>query len=287
MAIDNSLLANYISHMANQHPADTTTQYLSVPGGNIAFDERGTGPLVLLVPGMGDLRSTYRFLAPALAAAGYRVVSADLRGHGDSDARFPSYGDSATAADITALLRHLDAPAVVVGNSMGAGAAAEAPELVAGLVLVGPFVREPASANPLMKLVMRILMARPWAAGVWNAYLPKLYAGAKPSDFAQYRDAVAAAMKRQGYARAFSETTRTDHVQADKSLASVSAPTLVVMGDKDPDFPSPRAEADWISSTLGGTTVMIEDAGHYPQSQQPEHTATAIIEFLGAAGHRA
>jgi len=32
---------------------------------------------------------------------------------------------------------------------------------------------------------------------------------------------------------------------------------------------------------------MIEDAGHYPQSQQPEHTATAIIEFLGAAGHRA
>jgi hypothetical protein len=65
--------------MTNQHPADTTTQYLSVPGGNIAFDERGTGPLVLLVPGMGDLRSTYRFLAPAtailefLGAAGHRA----------------------------------------------------------------------------------------------------------------------------------------------------------------------------------------------------------------------
>jgi len=154
-------------------------------------------------------------------------------------------------------------------------------------VLVGPFVREPASANLLMKLFMRILMARPWVAGVWKAYLPKLYAGAKPSDFFEYQDAVVAALKRPGYARAFSETTRTDHVRAGKSLASVSTPTLVVMGDKDPDFPDPKAEADWISSALGGTTVMIEDAGHYPQSQQPEHTAAAILEFLGAARHRA
>ncbi|MGV8858927.1 alpha/beta fold hydrolase [Rhodoglobus sp.] len=274
--------------MTKRPSGDATTQYLTVPGGTIAFDERGTGPLVLLVPGMGDLRSTYRFLAPALAAAGYRVVATDLRGHGDSDASFPSYGDVATASDISALLRKLDAPAVVVGNSMGAGAAviaaAETPDLVAGLVLVGPFVREPASANPFMKLVMRILMARPWAAGVWKAYLPKLSAGAKPDDFSQYREGVIAALKRPGYARAFSLTTRTDHVTAGESLAAITTPTLVIMGDKDPDFPHPKAEADWISSTLGGTTVMIEDAGHYPQSQQPEQTTAAILDFLSATG---
>jgi pimeloyl-ACP methyl ester carboxylesterase len=52
------------------------------------------------------------------------------------------------------------------------------------------------------------------------------------------------------------------------------------MGDKDPDFPDPKGEANWISQTLGGTTVMIGDAGHYPQSQQPQHTADAIIGFL-------
>jgi pimeloyl-ACP methyl ester carboxylesterase len=70
-------------------------------------------------------------------------------------------------------------------------------------------------------------------------------------------------------------------------VAAITIPTLVVMGDKDPDFPDPKVEADWISSTLGGTTVMIEDAGHYPQSQQPEQTAAAILDFLGATGHRA
>lgn len=288
LTIDTSRLANYISQMTNRHSTDAATQYLTVPGGTIAFDERGSGPLLLLVAGMGDLRSTYRFLAPALAAAGYRVVTTDLRGHGDSSVGFDSYGDEATASDISALLRQLDAPAVVVGNSMGAAAAviaaAETPELVAGLVLVGPFVREPASANPLLKFVMRIVMARPWAAAVWKGYLPKLYAGAKPADFAEYRDAVIAALHRPGYARAFSETTRTDHVTAGESLASITAPTLVVMGTNDPDFPDPHAEADWISSALSGTTVMIDDAGHYPQSQQPEKTAAAILEFLSASG---
>ena len=91
--------------------------------GSIAYESAGSGPLVVLVPGMGDLRSTYRFLAPALVEHGYRVVVTDLRGHGDSDATFGSYGDVDTAGDILALVDRLGGPAIVVGNSMGAGAA--------------------------------------------------------------------------------------------------------------------------------------------------------------------
>lgn len=261
------------------------TKYLAVSGGTIAYDVRGEGPLVLLVPGMGDLRATYRMLIPALVAAGYRVASTDLRGHGDSDASFDSYGDRDTAADITLLLRELGAPAVVVGNSMGAAAAvivaAEHPELVDGLVLVGPFVRQPASSTPISRALMRFLMARPWVASVWKAYLPKLYAGSRPADFADYRDTLIAALRRPGYSRSFSLTTRADHTYAGERLADVAAPTLVVMGEMDPDFPDPKAEADWISAEVGGATVMVPDAGHYPQSQQPEHTSAAIIRFLG------
>ncbi|MGH3495643.1 MAG: alpha/beta fold hydrolase, partial [Sciscionella sp.] len=260
------------------------TQYLSVQGGKIAYDIQGAGPLVLLVPGMGDLRATYRFLTPALVQAGYTVASVDLRGHGDSDSTFASYGDVESAADITSLLAALGAPAVIVGNSMGAGAAvivaAQNPELVEGLVLVGPFVRQPASSMAFSHLFLRVLMARPWASLVWKAYLPKLYAGARPTDFADYRNTVVAAMKRPGYARTFSLTTRTDHTPASESLADVNSPTLVVMGEEDPDFADPRGEADWISNALGGTTVMIEEAGHYPQSQQPERTSAAVVRFL-------
>jgi pimeloyl-ACP methyl ester carboxylesterase len=77
----------------------------------------------MLVPGMGDLRSAYRFLIPVLVASGYEVASMDLRGHGDSDTSFTAYGDVPTASDLAALLAELGKSAVVVGNSMAAGAA--------------------------------------------------------------------------------------------------------------------------------------------------------------------
>ncbi len=119
--------------------------FLDRPEGRIGYDVGGDGPLVVLVPGMGDLRSAYRFTAPALRGAGYRVACTDLRGHGESNTTFSSYGDVETAGDIIALIEELDDSAVVVGNSMGADAAAYAaadrPDLINGLVLVGPFVR--------------------------------------------------------------------------------------------------------------------------------------------------
>jgi pimeloyl-ACP methyl ester carboxylesterase len=239
---------------------------------------------------MGDLRSAYRFLTPLLVAAGYTVASTDLRGHGDSDASFSSYGDIATAGDIGALLTELGKPAVIVGNSMSAGSAvivaAEHAELVTGLVLLGPFVRQP-STTAVQNLIFRVLMARPWAAAAWKAYMPKLYAGTLPADFTDYQRRVIASIKRPGFGKAFSLTTRTDHLLAGASLAKVDAPTLIVMGERDPDFTNPLAEAEWIAGTLHGTCAMIPNAGHYPQSQQPQLTATAVLEFLDTVNHRA
>jgi pimeloyl-ACP methyl ester carboxylesterase len=110
--------------------------------------------------------------------------------------------------------------------------------------------------------------------------MPKLYAGQRPPDFDEYRGRVVASLRRPGYAKAFSLTTRTSHDPAEARLGEVSQPTLVVMGDQDPDFPNPRDEADWIAQTLHGQVVMIPDAGHYPQSQRPELTANAVTGFL-------
>src|SRR4051794_25200621 len=102
---------------------DTTTQYLDRGEGRIAYDVTGSGPLVVAVPGMGDLRSAYRHLAPALVDAGFRVATMDLRGHGDSDTSFTAYDDPGVAGDISALIEHLGGPALVLGNSLGAAAA--------------------------------------------------------------------------------------------------------------------------------------------------------------------
>ena len=114
------------------------------------------------------------------------MACTDLRGHGDSDATFTSYGDEETAGDVIALIGELGGPAVVVGNSMGAGsavlAAAQRPDLVSGLVLTGPFVRNPKTSG-MQRLLLRVAMAPPWAAISWKSYLPKLYAWPAASRF--------------------------------------------------------------------------------------------------------
>jgi pimeloyl-ACP methyl ester carboxylesterase len=239
---------------------------------------------------MGDLRAGYRFLAPALRAAGYRVACTDFRGHGDSDTTFASYGDEETAGDVIALIGELGGPAVVVGNSMGAGsavlAAAQRPGLVRGLVLVVPFVRN-GKTSARRRLLLRVAMAPPWAAISWKSYLPKLYAGRRPADFEEYRDQVIASLRRPGHAKAFSATTRTSHDLAEARLADVTAPALVVMGEQDPDFPDPRAEADWIARALRAQVVMVPEAGHYPQSQRPDTTTGAVLRFLESVTGRA
>lgn len=259
------------------------TTYLSRPEGRIAYDVAGGGPLVVLVPGMGELRSTYRFLAPAVIAAGYRVACTDLRGHGDSDTTFASYGDVDTASDVSALIEQLGGPAVIVGNSMGAGAAvlvaAEHPELVSGLVLVGSWVRNGA-VGAVQRALFRVMMARPWIATAWKAYMPKLYAGRRPDDFEEYRDRLVANLHGPGYAKAFSLTTRLSHAPVEARLGDVTQPTMIIMGELDPDWSDPALEAAWIGEALHGEVVMVPEAGHYPQSQQPEQTGEAVVRFL-------
>ena len=281
----------YASFMTTNTPTQLeSTRYLTRPAGRVAYDVDGHGSLVMLVPGMGDLRRTYRYLAPSLRDAGHRVACMDLRGHGESDATFSSYGDVETSGDILALVDELGGPAVIVGNSMGAGAAviaaAARPDMVRGLVLVGPFVRN-GKTGAIQRLLFRMATAPLWAATAWKSYLPKLYAGRKPDDFTEYRSEVVTSLRRPGYARAFSRTTHTSHDPAEAQLGRVTAPTIVVMGEHDPDFADPKAEATWIGEALHAEVVMVPDAGHYPQSQHPHVTADAVRRFLTSTDQRA
>jgi pimeloyl-ACP methyl ester carboxylesterase len=273
--------------------ASTTgsTRYLARPGGRIAYDLTGDGPLVVCVPGMGDVRSSYRRLAPALAASGYRVATMDLRGHGDSDTTFETYDDVAAGTDVLALIAHLDSgPGIVVGNSMGAGAAAwaaaEAPEQVAALILIGPFVRNPPSSRAAAWL-FRLMLLRPWGPAVWNAWYGRLFTGRKPADLDAHRARIRASLRRPGGWRAFVATTRTSHAPVEARLDAVTAPTLVVMGDRDPDFGDPTGEAGFVAERLGGQVVMVPGAGHYPHAEYPEVVEPAIMGFIRSGPQRA
>jgi pimeloyl-ACP methyl ester carboxylesterase len=259
-----------------------TTSYLDRGEGRIAYEVQGDGPLAVCVPGMGDLRSTFRSTVPALLAAGYRVAAMDLRGHGESDDGFGAYDDPALASDIRALVAHLGGPALLVGNSMGAAgsiiAAAEEPELVAGLVLLGPWVRDP-KPNPVMRLVQRLMLVKPWGPAAWRAFYKTLYPGRRPTDLAAHVDRIGASMRRGDHWRSFVRTTVTSHAPVEARLDDVRAPALVVMGEKDPDFPDPAAEARFAVERLRGELLMVPDSGHYPQADSPDVVNPAVLAF--------
>lgn len=265
------------------------TRFLDRDEGAIAYDDEGSGPLVVLVPGMGDVRATYRFLKPALVTAGFRVVAMDVRGHGESGTGFSDYSTSAVGSDVVALVRHLNAgPAVVIGGSMGAGAAAwaaaEDPVRVQGLVLIAPFVRE-GTPLPLGKtgtrLLFRALFARPWGPWVWSTYLTNnLFPSAKPQDQATYKRHLQRNLTEKGRMEAFQRMMSYSKEDVERRLPEVKAPVLVVMGTKDPDFVDPAAEANAVATLLRGDVVLIEGAGHYPHAEMPERTIPPILGFL-------
>ena len=171
-----------LTALANGISFSLMTQHLSRPEGRIAYslDGPAAGPLVVLIPGMGDLRSTWRELTGPLVEAGHRVAVMDLRGHGDSDTTFRTHETVVTGQDAIALVEHLGGPAVLVGNSMGASAAAwaaaERPDLVAGLVPPAAFLREPADAGDCRRRHARRragAVRPPVGAALGRPYLPR------------------------------------------------------------------------------------------------------------------
>ncbi len=256
--------------------------------GTLAYTDQGTGPLVILSPSLGDVRAEYRFLASRLVAAGFRAVSLDLRGHGESSTGWDEYSSAAIAADLLALIRHLDAgPAILVGTSISGAAVAEAavadPTLVRGIVMVNAFVR--ATIPPwIARLLFTPLFSGPWAASAWIRYYRTLYPAAPPADFEDYLAQLGANLRQPGRMPAVRRMMTSSKQDVPGLLSKLPVPALVIMGERDPDFKDPAAEGQLIASLLPGSPPMevVPEAGHYPHAEQPETTARLIIAWASA-----
>lgn len=264
----------------------------------MAYEEHGAGdrPFVL-VHGFTGSRDDWREMLPRLAARG-RTLAIDLRGHGDTT----NTGDAATydfAQMARDVLGFLDALGIercdLLGHSMG-GVVAQLvtlrqPTRVASLVLMDtgsePIRRE---ARTYFETAGRIALE----SGMETLY--EVMRGA--AERATQSPAVARAIERMGpethWARIRAKVTAmdpvafatlgmrlTDYPALTSRLGEIRCPATVLVGAEDAAFLEPSRKM--ASAIPGARLVVIEDAAHSPQLENPEAWIAAIGAHLDRA----
>ena len=255
-----------------------------VNGARIAYDVAGSGPPVLLLhAGLGD-RRMWDAQVPAFAEH-FTVIRFDARGFGETrkpDAPFSPY------ADALGLLDHLGiARAHLVGVSMGSQTAIEAaivsPERVSALVAVAARAGTPVSPtlragwNRVDELYEAgdIAGAVEYELRMWVDGPDRGPDAVDPEVRERVREMNAALFARDDEA---GEEIPLDPPAAER-LAEISAPTLILYGDKDVidvrDAASPLAAA-----IPNARLAVIPDAAHLPQMERPEVFNEIVLGFL-------
>lgn len=265
------------------------TRFVTTAEGRLAYDfaasSGAVGRTFLCAPSLGDTRAEFAALAPSLRSHG-AVITADLRGHGESDASFTRYDADALAEDTIAIL---DAEkierCVLVGCSVSGGAAivtaARFPERVEGLVLLAPFSRK-VRGEALLGWLMGALLIGPWAPAIWASYYRSLYKQHKPATLDAHVASLRAMLRDPARRRALVATIRGSKAPVESRRSLVRAPTEVIMGGADPDFSDPAGEAALLCDAIGSHAqrTVLEGLGHYPHAEAPQLVLARIEALL-------
>jgi pimeloyl-ACP methyl ester carboxylesterase len=252
----------------------------------LPYDERGTGPaVVLLHAGIADRREWSDHLEP-IAAAGYRVIAPDLPGFGAA----PASPDYTHWIDVAETMEAAGAsPAVLVGNSFGAAVALRVavvdPARVRALALVSCLPEELEPSTELGKAWEREEQAldRGDVEAAVEAIVGAFLLPDAPPDL---RELVASAQRRafEIQLAAGPVEPAADPVEDDPSLlGGIAVPTLIATGEHDmPDY---HDGADWFERMIPGSrSVVIEGARHLAPLERPEAFRELMLGWLGELG---
>ncbi|WP_414944631.1 alpha/beta fold hydrolase [Amycolatopsis sp. cmx-11-32] len=258
-------------------------------GITVAYDDLGTGLPVVLVHGHPFNRSMWRPQAERFSQEGYRVITADLRGYGETTVVPGKTGLDVFAADIARLADHLGIERFVLGGlSMGGQIVMEFhrtyPERVLGLLLADTSPQEETEEG---KRVRNETADRVLAEGIgWYAdeVLTKMVS---PENVRTMPD-VAAHVRRmmrttppEGAAAAL--RGRAERPDYRESLKKVAVPSLVVVGAED-EF-TPVSDAELMRDLIPGSTLaVIEGAAHMPNLEREAEFDAVFARFLKEVG---
>jgi len=265
-------------------------EMLETPTGPVAYDTRGAGAAIVMLPSGAHDHHDYDELR-ALLPVGWRSTALDWPGHGAS----PAGTAPATVsrfADIAERLVEEVAPegAVVVGNSVGGFAATRLairrPDLVRGLVIIdgGGFVGRPPQVRAFCAL-----MARPrFLRRVYPSF-SAWYMRARTDADRRARDTGVATTRADPGLRAVAElwgSFASPEHDLRAEAGGITAPTLVIWGRRDPVIPVRVGRR--IAQTIPVAALAELDTGHVPHTTDPQAVSELLVPFaervLGRAG---
>ncbi len=234
-------------------------------------------PVLVLSSSLGTAFELWDGLVPELASR-LRVLRYDHRGHGRSEVPSGPYTVAELAADVLELLDRLELDRVSfcglsLGGAVGMWIASRAPERVDRLVLCctsACFGPPEAWAERARTVRTRGLEAI--ADATMERWFTPPFRERRPEVAARYRQMLVATPP-EGYAGCCEAIGAWDFRP---ELGSIAVPTLVVAAAEDPSTPPEHAEliADSIS---GARLVVLEDAAHLANVEQPEAFARAVL----------
>lgn len=262
-------------------------QKVVVNGVRLACEEQGCGPAVLLIHGFPLCRRMWRPQVEALAAAGFRVITPDLRGFGDSEAPEGPYFMDLFADDLAALLDRLGIEQAVIGGmSMGGYVLLNLLERHRDRLSAALFLVTRAAADDAQGKARRTELAEAVRAGrpgvVAEAFEAVLFAEETWRGRPELAEEVRAWMKAtdpNGLAGGLlAMRDRRDYTE---SLASFDLPALVVGAELDRAVPPQHARL--LAERLPRASFrLIPGAGHMANLEQPVEFNAGLLEFLGS-----
>jgi 3-oxoadipate enol-lactonase len=250
------------------------------------IDGRDDAPALIL---SGSLGSTLDMWDPQISALArqFRVVRYDLRGHGRSPVPPAPYEIADLGADLVALLDRIHiARAHLVGWSLGGMAslwtAAHHPERVDRLVACSTSAQlGPARAWAERAAIVRARGTATVADAVVARWFTPAFRARFPELVQRMREMIAVTPA-AGYAACCGAIERMD-LRAD--LESIRAPTLAIAGAADPAIPAEHLFAI-ARGVPDGRVVVVEDAAHLGNVEQPERITDLILGHLTGASNQ-
>jgi 3-oxoadipate enol-lactonase len=254
---------------------------VEINGSRMHYEERGRGPQLLLLHGLGSCASDWEHQIGALATD-FRVLCCDLRGHGLSDKPEGPYSIAGFAHDVAALLEALHVERThVVGVSMGGMVAlqlaADRPELVRRLVIVNSAAEVVPRGWQWALVWQRLAMLRlTGMARMARMVGKRLFPRPEQRWLRDTFEARFAANDKRAYTSALHAIVGWS---VSERLPDIAAPALWISGDRD--YTPPAVKERFVRAMPNAELRVIADSGHATPADQPEAFNRLVLEFLG------